>query len=156
VSDAKNAVAAVIVAAYNLARDREIQKKSKFLEWTPYPHQDAKARVTGTEPDELLGELNDAIKNKDQGLACAAVQKIGELGAPAKPVFRLLRFYVVSESGSLHGEKFFRTVTEEFEAARAPFKWRHLVGMARYAASMYGDPTPGYGEALELLGLAAK
>ena len=63
---------------------------------------------------------------------------------------------MVSESGSLHGEKYFRTVTEEFESARAPFRWRQLVAMARYAASMYGEPTPGYSEAVELLGLPAK
>ena len=31
------------------------------------------------------------------------------------------------------GEKFFRTMTEEFESMRAPFRWRQLVAMARYA-----------------------
>ena len=104
----------------------------------------------------MLGELDAAVRNKDQALASAAVQKLGELGAPSAPVFSLFRRYVLSENGSLHGEKFFRTMTEEFEAARAPFRWRQLVAMARYAASMYGDPTPGYAEALELLGLSAK
>ena len=79
----------------------------------------------------------------------------GRAGSSA-PVFALFRRYVISESGSLHGEKFFRTVTEEFEAARAPFKWMQLVAMARYAASMYGEPAAGHAEALELLGLSAK
>ena len=45
-------------------------------------------------------------------------------------------------------------MTEEFESMREPFRWRQLVAMARYAASMYGDPTPGYAEALQLLGLS--
>jgi len=61
---------------------------------------------------------------------------------------------VISENGALHGEKYFRTVTEEFGATRARFRWGQLVGMARYAASMYGDPTPGHAEAVQLLGLA--
>jgi hypothetical protein len=153
VSDAKNKVAAVIVAAYNLARDRDANRKNKFFEWTPYPRQDAKDRVTGTTPDELLAELDGAIRNKDQALAAAATHKMGELGAQSAPVFSLFRRYVISESGSLHGEKYFRTMTEEFEEARTPFKWRQLVAMARYAASMYGDPAPGHVEALQLLGL---
>ncbi len=156
VSSARNAVAAAIVAAYTLARDRDANKKSKFLEWTEYPRRDAVDRITASTPDELLAELDAAIRNKDQGLASAAVEKLGRLGAPSASVFALFRRYVVSESGSLHGEKYFRTVTEEFESARAPFRWRQLVAMARYAASMYGEPTPGYAEALELLGLSAK
>ena len=61
---------------------------------------------------------------------------------------------MISENGSLHGEKYFRTVTEEFGTTRARFRWRQLVGMARYTASMYGDPTPGYAEAVQLLGLS--
>jgi len=152
VSDAKNAVAAVIVSAYNLARDRDANKKSKFLEWTPYPHSEAK----GSDPAALLAELEAAIRNKDQALATAAAHKIGQLGGSPEPLFALYRRYVVSEAGSLHGEKFFRTMTEEFEGARTPFKWRHMVAMARYCASMYGDPTPGYAEALQLLGLSGQ
>jgi hypothetical protein len=155
-SDAKNASAAVVVAAYNLANDRELKKEYRFQKWLPYPRQESKDRVKSSTPEELLAELDAAIRSKDQGLATAATYKLGELGAPPAPVFALFRRYVISENGSLHGEKFFRTVTEEFEAARAPFKWGQLVGMARYAASMYGDPTPGYAEALDLLGLAAK
>jgi hypothetical protein len=153
-SDPKNAVAAVVVAAYNLARDRDANKKTKFLEWEPYPRADAQKQVKSGTPEELLAELDGAIRNKDQALASAAAHKMGEIGAPSAPVFTLFRRYVVSENGSLHGEKYFRTVTEEFEAARAPFRWRQLVAMARYAASMYGEPTPGYSEALQLLGLS--
>src|SRR5579862_476718 len=152
-SDPKNAVAAVIVAAYNLAHDRDANQKSRFLDWTAYPRAEAKEQVKSLTPEELLSDLDGAIRNKDQALASAVVQRLGEQGAPAAPVFALFRGYVVSENGSLHGEKYFRTVTEEFQATRAPFRWRQLIGMARYAASMYGDPTPGYAEALRLLGL---
>jgi hypothetical protein len=153
-SDPKNAVTAVIVAAYNLSRDRENPKQNKFTEWEAYPRQDARGRLKASEPEALLSELDGAIRNKDQALATAAVQKYGELGAPAAPVFALYRRYVLSQNGSLHGEKYFRTVSEEFESTRAPFRWRQLVAMTRYCASMYGEPTPGYTEALQLLGLS--
>ncbi len=156
VSDPKNAAAAVVVAAFNVTRDRDANKKNNYPAWTPYPHAEAKAAVKGSEPEPLLGELDAAIRNKDQALASAVVARLGEIGASPAPVFALFRRYVVSESGSLHGEKFFRTVTEEFEAARAPFRWRQLVAMARYSASMYGERTPGYDEALQLLGLEAR
>ncbi len=152
-SDPKNAVAAAIMGAYNFAFDRDNPKRNKFREWEPYPRADAREQVKSSDPAGLLRDLDGAVRSKDQALAAAVVHRCGELDAPPGPVFSLFRGYVVSEHGSLHGEKFFRTVTEEFEATRARFRWRHLVGMARYAASMYGEPTPGYAEALQLLGL---
>ncbi len=153
VSDARNAVAAAILAAYHFAFDRDNPKRNKFREWTPYPRPDALEAVKPADPETLLRDLDGSIRNKDQARAAALVHRLGEQGAPAAPVLDLFRRYVISEDGKLHGEKFFGTVKEEFEATRAPFRWRQLVGMARYAASMYGEPTPGREEALKLLGL---
>jgi hypothetical protein len=59
----------------------------------------------------------------------------------------------VSEDGSLHAEKFYRTCSEEFAAARAPFRWRHLVALSRVTASEYGRPAAGMAEARSLLKL---
>jgi hypothetical protein len=153
VSEPKNAFAAAIMAAYNFAFDRDNPKRNKFQEWEPYPRHDAREAVKTGEPAQLLRDLEDAIRAKDQARASAVVERYGESGAPAAPVFALYRRYVLSEHGSLHGEKYFRTVTEEFESGRAPFRFRQLVAMARYAASMYGEASPGYDEALRLLGL---
>ena len=155
-SDARNAVAAAILGAYNFAFDRDNPKRNKFQEWEPYPRPEAREKVVSDDPEALLRELDGAIRNKDQARAAAVVHRYGGLGASAAPVFSIFRRYVVSEHGSLHGEKYFRTVTEEFESARAPFRWRQLIAMARYAASMFGEPSPGYAEALRLLGLDAK
>jgi hypothetical protein len=152
-SEGRNAAAAAIMAAYNFAFDRDNPKRNKFQEWSPYPRPEAREQVQSSDPADLLRELEGAIRGKDQARAAAAVARLGELDAPAAPVFSIFRGYVVSQHGSLHGEKYFRTVTEEFEATRARFRWRQLVGMARYAASMYGEPSPGYEEALRLLGL---
>ena len=53
--------------------------------------------------------------------------------------------------GALHAEKFYRTVSEEFAATRAPFRWRHVVALARVTASEYGRPAAGMAEAKALL-----
>jgi hypothetical protein len=79
------------------------------------------------------------------------VHRYGELGHPSRAVFDLLLRYAVSEDGALHAEKYYRTVTEEFAAARPAFRWRQLVALARVTASEYGFPAPGYAEACRLL-----
>lgn len=150
-SDPRNAVAGAILAAYHVAFDRDHPSRNRFLEWDPYPLEDARARVKTDDPGELLRRTEDAIRGKDQALASALIDRYGKLQAPPGPVFKLLRRHVLSEDGALHGEKFFGTVAEEFGAARPPFRWRQLVGMARYAASMVGEPAPGMEEARRLL-----
>ena len=154
-SEPRNVIAGVIVAAYYTASDGDHTRgnRRRFLAWEPHPRADGREQVTSKDPEQLLRDLDDAIRQKGQARAAAVVHRYGELDAPAAPVFSLLRRYVISENGSKHGEKFFGTVTEEFGRARARFRWRQLVGMARYAASMYGEPAPGYAEALQLLGL---
>lgn len=152
-SSAKNACAAAILAAYHFAFDRDNPRRNKFQEWLPYPRQEARDAVKMSDPAELLRGLDGAIRDRDQARAAALTARYGEAdGSPAE-VFSIFRRYVISENGSLHGEKYFRTVTEEFGTTRARFRWRQLVGMARYAASMYGEPAPGYAEAVRLLGL---
>jgi hypothetical protein len=68
-------------------------------------------------------------------------------------VFDLLLRYAVSEDGSLHAEKSYRTVSEEFASTRPAFRWRQLVALARVTASEFGRPAPGYDEACRLLKL---
>lgn len=62
--------------------------------------------------------------------------------------------YAVSEDGSLHAEKFYRTSVEEFATSRPAYRWRYLVALARVTASEYGRPAPGMAEARALLKLA--
>ena len=99
----------------------------------------------------MLGEANEAIRQNLQGHAAAAIHRYGELGNPPRPVFDLLLRYAVSEDGSLHAEKYYRTVAEDFQSTRAALQWRHLVALARVVASEYGFPAPGYKQACELL-----
>jgi hypothetical protein len=105
------------------------------------------------EPDELLRELETAVEESLQARACAAVQRYGELGYPARAVFDVLIKYAISEDGALHAEKFYRTASEEFATSRPVFRWRQLVALARVTASEYGRPAAGVAEARRLLGV---
>lgn len=66
-------------------------------------------------------------------------------------MFDVLLGYATSEEGSLHAEKYYRTVIEEFAATRPAFRWRHLVALARVTASEFGVRAAGHEEACRLL-----
>jgi hypothetical protein len=149
-SDARNTVACLILGAYQCAFDRT-GRGGDFLKWEPYPRADAREKVKTTDAAALLAAAEDAVKNKDQAGACAAVQRYGEQGHPERPVLDMLLRYAVSEDGALHAEKYYRTTSEEFASTRPAFRWRQLVALARVTASEYGRPAPGYEEACRLL-----
>ncbi len=147
VSNHRNTIASMIVGAYHTAG------QSGGLNPKPYPFAEHREKVMSVAPDELLAETETAIKAKDQVRACALVHRYGELGRPSRPVFDLLLRFAISEDGALHAEKYYRTVTEEFAAARPAFRWNHLAGLARVSASEFGFPAPGVAEARKLLSI---
>ena len=149
-SDARNGVACLILGAYQCAFDRT-DRGGDFLKWEPYPRAEAREKIKTGDAAALLAAAEDAVKHNDQAGACAAVQRYGDEGHPARPVFDLLLRYAVSEDGALHAEKYYRTTSEEFASLRPAFRWRQLVGLARVTASEYGRPAPGYAEACKLL-----
>jgi hypothetical protein len=150
VTNARNCFASLILGAYQLAYDRTA-RGGDFLNWQPLPLKRHLDEIKATEPDPLLREAEEAIRGNLQAKAAAVVSRYGELGHAHRPVFDLLLKYAVSEDGSLHAEKFYRTVSEEFASTRAPFRWRHLVALARVTASEYGRPAAGMAQARELL-----
>jgi hypothetical protein len=145
VSNPRNTVASLIVAAHHTAGQagRSYEK--------PYPWVEHLEKVKTKDAGALLSEAAAAIQAKDQARAAALVQRYGDLGYPARPVFDVLLRYATSEDGALHAEKYYRTVSEEFAAMRPVFRWRQLVALARVTASEYGTPAPGYAEACQLL-----
>jgi hypothetical protein len=145
VSDRRNTIASLIVAAYHTAG------QAGRAGQPPYPWAEHLEAVKTKDGAGLLAEAEAAILARDQPRACAAVQRYGELGHPPRPVFDLLLRYAVSEDGALHAEKYYRTVTEEFAATRPAFRWRQLVALARVTASEYGFPAPGYADACRIL-----
>jgi hypothetical protein len=145
VSNPRNTVASLIVGAYHTAGQGGRVNKE------PFPTAEQLAKITTKEAGHLLQMTEAAIKDKNQAHACALIHRYGELGHPARPVFDLLLFFAISEDGALHAEKYYRTVTEEFAATRAAFRWRHLAALTRVTASEYGYPAPGYAEACRLL-----
>ncbi len=150
VGNPRNCAASLILGAYQVSQDRT-GRGGDFAHWTPLPLPGHLAQIKTTDPATLLQEAEEAIRGNLQARASALVQRYGDLGHPARPVFDLLLRYAISEDGSLHGEKFYRTVSEEFATASAPFRWRHLVALARVTASEFGRPAAGMAEARELL-----
>lgn len=145
VSNHRNTVASLIVAAYHTAGQAGSAGQK------PYPWPEHLELVKAKDAAALLAEAESAIKAKDQVRVSAVVHRYGELGHGPRALFDLLLKYAVSEDGALHAEKYYRTVSEEFGATRPSFRWRHLVGLARVTASEYGFPAPGYADACRLL-----
>ena len=150
VSNSKNTFACLILGAYQVALDR-VGRGGDFLAWQPLPVQWHLDQITVSEPGALLKETEVAIRDNLQARAAALIHRYGQLGHAPRPVFDLMLRYAVSEDGSLHAEKFYRTVSEEFASIRPAFRWRQLVALARVTASEFGRPAPGLQQATELL-----
>jgi hypothetical protein len=146
----RHTYACLILGAYQVAFDR-INRGGDFLNWKPLPLENHVAAIKETDATALLNEAEQAIKGNLQAHAAAAIHRYGQLGHPERPAFDMMLKYAVSEDGSLHGEKFYRTTSEEFAALRPAFRWRQVVALARVTASEYGRPAPGVAEARELL-----
>jgi hypothetical protein len=74
VANPRNTVACLILGAYQASKDRTDRTASPddFLKWEPYPRPDHPKMKTD-DRDALLKEAEDAIKNKDQVRAAAAI-----------------------------------------------------------------------------------
>ena len=150
VSNARNCFASLILGAYQVALDRT-GRGGDFLNWQPLPLARHLEQIKATDADGLLRETDEAIRGNLQAKASALVQRYGESGHSPRLMFDLSLRYAVSEDGALHAEKFYRTVSEEFAATRAAFRWRHVVALARVTASEFGRPAAGMAEARSLL-----
>ena len=150
VSNARNTFACLILGAYQVALDRT-GRGGDFEHWDPLPLARHLDQLKTTDADGLLREADEAIRGSLQARVAAILHRYGELGHPPRPAFNLLLRYAVSEDGSLHAEKYYRTVSEEFVSIRPAFRWREMVALARVTASEFGRPAPGIAEAKELL-----
>jgi hypothetical protein len=146
VSNPRNTAACLILAAYQVAKDRT-DRGGDFLNWEPYPRQ----KITRKDNASVLGQLEEAIRANNQAEASAWVACACDLGQAPRPIFDLLLKYAVSEDGALHAEKYYRTVCEEYATTRSAFRWRQLIALSRVTASEYGRPAEGYAEACHLL-----
>jgi hypothetical protein len=153
----KQTMIATVMSGYQVAQDRvggdRWNGEGSFAKWQPRPLAEHLEKVTSKDPSELLKQLDGAIRASDQAMACAIVQRYGEVSQAERPVFETLLAYATSEDGALHAEKYYRTVSDEFSLTRPAFRWRQLVALSRVTASEYGRPAPGYAQACELLGV---
>jgi len=151
VSQGRHRFACLILGAYQVALDRGA-RGGDFLNWKPLPYGYQFDQIEKqTDAAKILIDLDESVRGNLQARACALVHRLGELGHSPRPVQDILLKYAVSEDGSLHAEKFYRTSCEEFASTRPVYRWRHLVALARVTASEYGRPAPGVAEARALL-----
>jgi hypothetical protein len=154
VTNTRNCIASLIVAAYQTAVRPELHKGGgNTLNNEPLPLPAHLEKITARNAEALLSDMEAAIKAKDQAGAAALTQRYGELKLPERPVMDLLLRFACTEDGDLHAEKYYRAACEEFATIRPAFRWRQLVALARVTASEYGHPDAGYAEALRLLKL---
>jgi hypothetical protein len=148
-----NAAASLVLAGYQVAHDRA-SRGGDFLEWKPRPSPEQLEKVTSKDPEKLLGQLDEVIREKNQEAACAVVHRYVELGHDPRGAFNVLLKYATSEDGALHAEKYYWTASDEFARARPAFRSRQIVALARVTASEYGTRAAGYEEACRLLGVS--
>jgi hypothetical protein len=154
--DPKFATSGLIVAGYHVAAHRAFPGEM-------YPTTEHRAAIKMSDPEGLLAEAEDAIRQNDQGRAAAAIALYGEGGGSPEAVYERMLKYTISEDGRLHGEKYFQTVQEEYKTTRPAFRWRQIIGLARVTASAYGydrqdkqgGRAPGYEDACKLLKITA-
>jgi hypothetical protein len=154
VGSPRNVFSCLILGAYQVALDRTNAgnfNKPDFTERTPLPAKYHLDRLTESDAGKLLADLESAIKSNLQARAATLTHRYGQLNHAPRPLFDLLLKYAVTEDGSLHAEKYYRTVSEEFAATRPTLRWPHLTALARVTASEYGRPAAGVAEAKELL-----
>lgn len=151
VGNGHTTAASLIVGAFHVALGGNGGQDNGVLQKVAYPLPEQLAKVTETNPEVLLKDLDTAIRAKDQFAACAIATRYAENGGQPRPYFDLLLRYATSEDGALHAEKYYRTVTDEFAHTRPALRWRHAIGLARVTASEYGHTAPGYKQAKELL-----
>jgi hypothetical protein len=146
----RNQAACLILGAYQVAHDR-VSRGGDFLHWSPRPLNADVEPIKSVSPSVLLGDLDSAIRANDQSRACAIASRWNETGGADRPIFDVLLKYATSEDGSLHAEKYYQTVREEYASTRPAFRWRQVIALARVTASEFGRPAPGVAEASSLL-----
>jgi hypothetical protein len=120
----------------------------------PFSWRDQAAEFEGRQEsaDALLERLDGAVIAHDQPLACAAAERYLKDGHSAESLVARLLTHSIDADGALHAEKYFATATDEHARARAPFRDRHLIALARVCASQAVRRAPGIDQARKLLG----
>ena len=114
-------------------------------------NQHPEAKTKHARSEDTFEDVYMAIHEKDQEHV-AAILSIATVNRDTMLV--LLLRYNTSEFGTLHAEKYYRTVNEEFALTLTAFHLLQLVCMGRVMVSSHGNTAAGYNEARHLLGLA--
>jgi hypothetical protein len=141
--------AAVLLAAYQVARDRT-ERGGDLEKRDAHPSAERLEEARKLDAAQWIGALEEAIRGRDQARA-AAVAYVAADGQ-GEAAFDVLRRHAVTADGALHSEKYYRTVRIECAAARPGRRNRYLAALARVTASAFGFEAPGVKAAAKLLG----
>ena len=145
VSDEANAAANLIAGAYHTAG------QSHRVGTAPFPYAQEMDAYERCKPEQLVRALRSALEQNDQAKAAAAVASAQQKDMDPEALFAVLLNASLEADGALHAEKYYRTVREDFASSRPRHRWRHLIALARVAASQVGFEAPGLREARETL-----
>jgi len=140
VSSVRNQAASLILAAGFVAESHRWSEDRRWRghEKRPYPSKEHLDRVKAVERMRFSASWRRHPGERPVR-ACAVVQRYGEQADPrGRCSTCCLCAMAISEDGRLRGEKYYRTVVEEFASTRPAFRWRQLVALARVAASACG------------------
>ncbi|MAG55006.1 MAG: hypothetical protein CMJ83_01815 [Planctomycetes bacterium] len=147
VSKPRHAAASLMIAAYHACKD------GLYRGTDALPHAKHLAAVTTQEPAKLLDRMASCIRDQDHGGTTAAIHRYLGLGHDEAALRAKMIPFALADDGSLHHEKYWRTLREETAAARPAHRPLYYASMGRVLASGYGVPAPGVAEARALLGV---
>ena len=134
VSNRRNAVASLILSAWQVASDRGFGG-SEILAAQPQPEPQQIEKITVRDRLRLLARAGRCHPSAGSGPCLRRGACLRRARLPGRPVQDLLLRYAISEDGALHAEKFYSTTNEEFARARPKFRWRAI-----------GRPGPRHGQ----------
>jgi len=153
VSNQRNSRRACIMAAYQCERPaRRVARILRTGSRTPWPEHFEK----------LKGDFAEALCRRRTARSARTTRRglcgrrpVCRARPAARPLFDLMLQYAISEDGSLHAEKFYRTGERRIRGDASGLPLATALALARVTASEFGQPCPGYAEAKGCWGCSA-
>ncbi len=95
------------------------------------------AALADVKDAELLARLESAIGAAKQAEACATAERFLTRGGSGEDLLARILPFAIADDGALHAEKYFFTAADLYTTSRVEFRNRHLVTLARVAASQH-------------------
>lgn len=147
---------AVVMGGCLLERGPSVLNEAfEFVPFVPsraYPYQEDVDALSGSSPDALLEQLNEAMHAHDVRNATAAVKAYELAGGNSDELITLLVRVACSDDGTLmHNVKHLHSCLEEFRASTNADRWNFLISAAKWISWYAGKDTKTYQRAMAVL-----